>query len=126
MFTISKEFHFEAAHALTHLPSDHKCYAMHGHSYRVELVSESRMTSHLGWVHDFGDFDRFKTFLDEQYDHKVLNDVLGNSINTTAEMLAMQLFRVARMLGLSFVVEVRVHETAKTCAVYRVDGEDDA
>ena len=31
--TLSKIFHFEAAHTLPNVPPDHQCARMHGHSY---------------------------------------------------------------------------------------------
>ena len=34
---IFREFTFEAAHRLTHVPEGHKCARLHGHSYRVEI-----------------------------------------------------------------------------------------
>ena len=34
---IFREFTFEAAHRLTHVPDGHKCARLHGHSYRVEI-----------------------------------------------------------------------------------------
>jgi 6-pyruvoyltetrahydropterin/6-carboxytetrahydropterin synthase len=33
---IFTEFNFEAAHWLPHVPPDHKCHRLHGHSYRGE------------------------------------------------------------------------------------------
>ena len=35
--TLTKLFHFEAAHTLPNVPSDHQCARMHGHSYKVEV-----------------------------------------------------------------------------------------
>ncbi|HEX7653942.1 MAG TPA: 6-carboxytetrahydropterin synthase, partial [Verrucomicrobiae bacterium] len=35
---LRKSFQFEAAHLLPHLPKNHKCRRLHGHSFRVELV----------------------------------------------------------------------------------------
>ena len=34
---IAKTFDFDAAHFLPHVPEDHKCRRMHGHTYRVRL-----------------------------------------------------------------------------------------
>jgi len=34
------EFEFEAAHFLPHVPEDHKCHRMHGHSYHVTIYVE--------------------------------------------------------------------------------------
>ena len=35
--TVVQKFQIEAAHRLPNLPSDHKCYRLHGHSYLVEV-----------------------------------------------------------------------------------------
>ena len=35
MTSIWKDFHFDAAHWLPHVPEGHKCGRMHGHTYRV-------------------------------------------------------------------------------------------
>ncbi len=34
---IIQEFTFEAAHRLPNLPDEHKCFRLHGHSFRVGL-----------------------------------------------------------------------------------------
>ena len=34
------EFKFEAAHRLPHVPTDHKCSRLHGHSYLVQVHVE--------------------------------------------------------------------------------------
>ena len=34
-----KDFRFEAAHFLPHVPQGHKCRRMHGHSFRGEVAS---------------------------------------------------------------------------------------
>lgn len=69
-------FGFEAAHALTNLPPDHKCHTMHGHSFRVEVAAES--LEHLS--DDLED-------LYELLDHRCLNDIDGLR-NPTSENLA--------------------------------------
>ena len=37
MTSIWKDFHFDAAHWLPHVPEGHKCGRMHGHTYRVRV-----------------------------------------------------------------------------------------
>ena len=45
---IFREFTIEAAHRLPRMPEDHKCFRLHGHSFRV--VSRSgRPTRHREW-----------------------------------------------------------------------------
>lgn len=116
MFTITKEFAFEAAHSLPHLDKDHPCSRIHGHSYRVEVVIQSARLDDRGFCQiDYRDLAPFKAYLDSTLDHQFLNDVLP--VRTTAENIAEFLFHEARKISL-FVTAVRVSETAKTWATY--------
>lgn len=53
--TIFKDFHFEAAHRLPHVPEDHKCGRLHGHSFMVRLELTGEVDSKSGWLVDFSD-----------------------------------------------------------------------
>jgi 6-pyruvoyltetrahydropterin/6-carboxytetrahydropterin synthase len=56
------------------LPGHQKCGALHGHTYRVEVIIEGE--NRTGMILDFGDL---KTVLRETlalYDHKLFNDFL--------------------------------------------------
>ncbi|MFE6027001.1 6-pyruvoyl trahydropterin synthase family protein [Streptomyces niveus] len=120
MLTISKQFHFSASHVLDKLPSWHKCARMHGHNYVVvvELSAHPEDLTEAGFVRDYGDLDRFKTWVDETLDHRHLNEVMG--ISTSAENMALWIFSqwVERYPELT---AVWVSETPKTWAVYRVE-----
>lgn len=119
MYSIVKRFTFEASHALTHLDDKtHKCRRDHGHSYTVEVEARSRALDVNGFVHDFAEFDRFRSWLNSTCDHRNLNDVFGAEY-TTAERLANEFYNRCHQLGLGYVVAVRVHETANTWAEYR-------
>ena len=52
---LRKTFQFEAAHYLPHLPEDHKCRRLHGHSFKAEIVIEGECDPKLGWVIDYAD-----------------------------------------------------------------------
>lgn len=41
-----KEFMFEAAHHLPHVPEGHKCGRLHGHSFLVRLYVEGEVDPH--------------------------------------------------------------------------------
>jgi 6-pyruvoyltetrahydropterin/6-carboxytetrahydropterin synthase len=121
MFAITKEFTFEAAHCLPHLPEGHKCRNPHGHSYRVQFVLEGEATDERGFVRDYADMARVKEFLDGTWDHSDLNTLFARGLGprlTTAEHLAWWLYRRFCRTYLE-LVEVRVSETGKTWASYR-------
>ena len=84
---IFKEYRFEAAHLLPHVPPDHPCGRLHGHSYRVVLRLEGEVDPHQGWVLDFVELDHAFLPLRAQLDHYYLNDIEGLD-NPTCEILA--------------------------------------
>ena len=50
---IFREFTFEAAHRLPHVPEGHKCARLHGHSFRIEIHIYGPVDAATGWVMDF-------------------------------------------------------------------------
>jgi 6-pyruvoyltetrahydropterin/6-carboxytetrahydropterin synthase len=125
-FTIFKSFRFEAAHRLDGLPEGHQCGREHGHSYRVTLEIRSEGLVDPGFVQDFGDLKPFKRIIDEEFDHRNLNAVLGDpdgGEQPTSENLARYLYNVAigclsLRLG-AVLAAVKVSETETSCAEYR-------
>jgi len=115
MFTITKEFKFEAAHALPHLGPFHPCSRVHGHSYRftVECTGD---TDKRGFVIDYKEISEVVDPIVEKLDHQFLNDVI--SLPPSTENLAKWLYDQieTRITILSGIV---VFETAKTSVVYR-------
>ena len=84
---LTKEFTFEAAHSLPHVPKGHKCARLHGHSFRVEVTVRGAVNPESGWLMDFGELkEKFKP-LEEQLDHRFLNEVPGLE-NSTSENIA--------------------------------------
>ena len=76
MYTITKQFHFSASHVIEGLPDGHPCARLHGHNYAVELVLEAPALDRIGFVVDYGDLKPFKRLLDDELDHRHLNDVI--------------------------------------------------
>lgn len=114
---LTKEFTFEAAHRLPHLPPEHKCARLHGHSYRVEIAVEGPVDPHLGWYIDYAVLQKAMDPLLEQLDHRYLNEVEGLS-NPTAEILTRWLW--VRLKGpLPGLSAVTVHETCTSRCTYR-------
>lgn len=115
---IVKEFKFEAAHRLPHVPAGHKCGRLHGHSYRFSLHLRGKIDPHSGWLVDFGDISRVVLPLLEQHlDHYYLNDVPGLE-NPTSENLAIWLWLKLKP-ELPELYEIGVRETCTTYCRYR-------
>lgn len=117
MYRISKEHHFSASHQLKRLPADHPCSRMHGHNYIVEVELQSDALNEYGFVRDYRDMDALKRYIDEEIDHRHLNDILGDD-GVTAELIAKHFYDWCKARW-SEVVAVRVKESPKTMAEYR-------
>ena len=116
---LRKTFQFEAAHLLHHLPKDHKCRRLHGHSFSVEIVVEGPCDPALGWVMDYADISKAFRPLWEQLDHYYLNEVEGLA-NPTSENIAIWIWkRLSPQLPM--LTEVVVAETCTARCVYRGD-----
>lgn len=113
---ITQAFTFEAAHRLPHVPMTHKCFRMHGHSYRVELVLEGAVDPHTGFVADFFDVEAVFAPILARLDHFCLNEIEGLE-NPTAEHIAMWIWRHTKP-GLTPLALVRVFETPMSWAEY--------
>lgn len=123
MFRITKEFHFSASHQLLHLAAEapnHQCARLHGHNYVVVLELEAAHLDRFGFVRDYGQLAPVKAYIDQQLDHRHLNDVLDSPAGsrTTAERLAAYLWAKFKPI-VPELVAVRVSETPKTWAEYR-------
>ncbi|WP_210651522.1 6-carboxytetrahydropterin synthase QueD [Nocardioides sp. SYSU D00065] len=114
---IFREFTFEAAHRLPHVPKGHKCARLHGHSYLAAVHVSGPVGEQTGWVQDFGDIKAAFKPLEEQLDHHYLNDVAGLE-NPTSEVLAKWIWdRLVTVLP--NLKEVRVRETCTSGCTYR-------
>lgn len=52
---ITQSFFFEAAHRLPKVPQTHRCFRMHGHSYRIDMELEGEVDPETGFIIDFFD-----------------------------------------------------------------------
>jgi 6-pyruvoyltetrahydropterin/6-carboxytetrahydropterin synthase len=114
MWTVTRNFSFEAAHSLPHLPAGHKCRDLHGHSYRVRVEVRGSLDER-GFVVDYGEIKQAVDPLIARLDHKNLNDLFD--FPTTSEHLAAWMFHEIRknLPGLSRIV---LHETTGTSVIY--------
>lgn len=113
MYIITKEFNFSAGHFLCDLRPGHPCGRFHGHNYKV--IVELRSTKlENGFVRDYGDLKPIKDFIDNNLDHRHLNDILEQP---TAEQIARFLFDRFKN-EFPELNSVTVKETDKTTAKY--------
>jgi 6-pyruvoyltetrahydropterin/6-carboxytetrahydropterin synthase len=109
-YEITKSFRFEAAHSLPHLPPNHQCHRLHGHSYGV-LVGVSGPVGKEHWVQDYADIAKHVWPIIRRMDHQNLNDIIV--MPTTAENIALYLWEhLENSLPLLSRIEVRETPTS--------------
>lgn len=119
MYKITKQFHFSAGHHLNNLPKTHPCSRKHGHNYTVTVELSSYKLIN-GFVQDYGELKPIKNFIDNELDHRYLNDLerfYPYLEQPTAENIA-KLIYVEFKEQFPFLSAVTVKETDKTSATY--------
>jgi 6-pyruvoyltetrahydropterin/6-carboxytetrahydropterin synthase len=114
--SLTKTFHFEAAHDLPTFPPGHKCRRLHGHSFRFDVVVEGEVDPAKGYLIDYGDIKTATEPLVDRLDHYYLNEIAGLE-NPTAEMLAKWIFDRLKP-ALPLLTSVIVHETCTSSCEY--------
>jgi 6-pyruvoyltetrahydropterin/6-carboxytetrahydropterin synthase len=117
-----KQFSIEAAHWLPNVPADHKCRRMHGHSFQIQVHVRGPVDPRLGWVMDFAEIKAAFAPVEDEIDHRCLNDVEGLE-NPTSENLARWLWKRLRP-ALPLLSKVVVQETCTSGCVFVGDFED--
>jgi len=114
---LTKDFTFEAAQTLPHVPPGHKCSRMHGHSFKVEISVEGETDPQTGWFYDHARISRAMNPLLEQLDHGYLNEIPGLE-NPTIENMCRWLWEhlSPQLPGLA---EIVLHETPSARCTYR-------
>jgi 6-pyruvoyltetrahydropterin/6-carboxytetrahydropterin synthase len=113
---VSQAFRFEAAHRLPNVPPAHRCYRMHGHSYRVEVTLAGSIDPHTGFVLDFFEIQNALAGLIGQLDHHCLNEI-GGLENPTSENIAIWLWERAKP-QLPQLSTIRIYETSDSWVEY--------
>lgn len=114
---LAKDYFFEAAQTLPNVPAGHKCGAMHGHSFKLEIVVEGEVNPETGWIYDHARISRAVEPLIDLLDHKYLNEVSGLENPTIELMCAWFWGKLASQLpGLA---EIVIHETPTARCIYR-------
>ena len=117
MYKITKEYHFSASHILVGLPEGHPCARLHGHNYIVKIELSADTLDKHGFVVDYRDLDALKIYIDEELDHRHLNDIFGDNFVTT-EHLAKHFYDWCKSRWPQ-ISAVYVSETPRTWAAYR-------
>ncbi len=113
---IFREFRIEAAHRLPHVPADHKCARLHGHSFRIGVHVEGPVGERSGWVMDFADIHTAMAPLYTALDHRYLNEIEGLE-NPTSENLAVWVWQRLKP-RLPALARIVVHETCTSGCEY--------
>ena len=116
---IFKEFTFEAAHFLPHVPASHKCKRLHGHSFHIAIHVSGKMQEPVGWVMDFADIKTAFEPILERLDHYCLNDVAGLE-NPTSENLARWIWQQLKP-ALPLLSKIVIRETCNSGCIYSGD-----
>lgn len=116
---IYKEFTFEAAHHLPHVPEGHKCRRLHGHSFRAEVHVSGDLDPALGWVMDYGDIKALVRPVIKRLDHYYLNEIPGLE-NPTSENIARWMWRELKPI-LPQLSRIVIKETCTSGCVYSGD-----
>jgi len=118
---IFKDFSFEAAHRLPNVPEGHKCARLHGHSFRVRVVLDGPVDPETGWVMDFADLKAVVRPLQDQLDHRYLNEIDGLE-NPTSEVLARWIWQALKP-RLPLLAAIELRETCTSGCIYRGEPE---
>jgi 6-pyruvoyltetrahydropterin/6-carboxytetrahydropterin synthase len=113
---IFKEFSIEAAHWLPNVPAEHKCRRLHGHSFQIAVHVSGPLDLHLGWVQDFAEIKTAFQTIEDQIDHRCLNEIAGLE-NPTSENLARWIWTALLPL-LPALSKIVVRETCTSGCVY--------
>lgn len=116
MFTLTKEFRFEAAHRLPR--HDGKCARLHGHSWKMRVVVQGENLQpsgpKVGMLQDYADISKVvNPLIESALDHHYLNETLGIS-DPTSEHVALWAFNTLKPI-LPGLVAIEVDETC-TCS----------
>ncbi|PVZ63434.1 6-carboxytetrahydropterin synthase QueD [Pelagibaculum spongiae] len=114
---IYKDFTFEAAHKLPHVPDGHQCGRLHGHSFQVRIVVEGEPDPKTGWIIDFAEIKATFKPIWSQLDHYYLNDIPGLE-NPTSEVLCKWIWQQLKP-QMPLLSRIEIKETCTSGCIYR-------
>jgi len=116
---VCKTFSIEAARSLPHLPENHPCSKIHGHSFKITLMVSGPVDKDTGFVMDFGELETLFEPLRKQIDHSYLNDIEGLE-NPSSENLCKWIWKKL-ILSLPRLSQIEIRETDSTNCIYKGD-----
>jgi len=120
MFTLSVKDVFSAAHRLENYHG--KCEELHGHNFSVEAVFSGDTLDSDGMLVDFKILKQYLKNVLDKLDHKYINEISFFSERaSSSEYLAMYIYMELKNCFTErsvFLKEVRVWESANSCAAY--------
>ena len=120
MFTIERDYRFEAARVLPRLSNDHPCSRLHGHAFGVTLVVRGKLDPEKEWVMDYYEIDKiYEEEVHKILDHGYLNEVEGLE-NPTTENVARWIFEKIRK-EMDGLVEIVISEEGETRCRYGLE-----
>lgn len=115
-YELKQHFQIESARFLPHLPKEHPCSRMHGHSFKIILRLGGDLQPQIGWVQDYHEINSVVQPVLGLIDHRVLNEVPGLE-NPTSELLARWLYDKLKA-PLPLLLSVTIMETSLTECTY--------
>ena len=130
MYKVKIISQFSAAHFLRNYKG--KCEVLHGHNWKVEVLTSSLKLNSSGMVMDFSDLKKITSNVLEELDHRYLNELDyfsaeggsasgGKGQNPSSEEIAKYIFDKLKdeIAAKGCKLEkVRVWETETSCASY--------
>ena len=121
MYKVKIISQFSAAHSLRNYKG--KCETLHGHNWKVEVLTSSLKLNSSGMVMDFSDLKKITSNVLEELDHRHLNELdYFTTHNPSSEEIAKYIFDKLKepitVKGCK-LEEIRVWETDSSCAVYQ-------
>ncbi len=113
---LTKNFSFEASHRFDHLPEDHPCYNLHGHSYRVRVEVTGEVDEQTGFLLDYADLKAAIQPIIKRLDHKHLNDIEGLRLTSTEHLIKWLWDRLKPTLPI--LSKITIFETDSTSCEY--------
>ncbi len=116
MYSVRVEVDFAAAHRIVHYNG--KCERLHGHNYRVRVWASGQTLGEGRMLVDFSLLKgALKSLIDEELDHRDLNEIKFFADDPSAERIAEYIYlRMHEKVPQASISAVDVYETPTSMA----------